>query len=135
MTYKVGESIANIQIAASELQKECAVFNADMEQVVTLAKSIQLNALTLMSEYEDGNDSTSGRADKRPIYGGVAVRSTCGTCRYFNDLEGDGEDSFEGECRRRSPELLLDEEQRLARLWPPVDVLDWCGEYVAEVLQ
>ncbi len=135
MTYKIGESIANIQIAASALQKECAVFNADMEQVINLAKSIQLNALTLMSEYEDGNESTDGRADKRPVYGGVVVRSTCRTCRYWNDLEGDGEESFEGECRRRTPELLLDDEHGVARLWPPVDNLDWCGEYEAGNLQ
>ena len=134
MTYKIGESIANIQIAVSDLQKECAYFAVDVDSVVKLAKSIQLNALTLLTEHEERNDQTIGRTDRRPDHGGVAMRPTCGTCRYFNDLAGDGEGSFEGECRRRSPELVLDDDV-YACAWPPIDRSQWCGEYVMELYQ
>jgi hypothetical protein len=34
-----------------------------------------------------------------------------------------------GECRRRSPELLVDIEGNLAPGWPPVDEIHWCGDY------
>jgi hypothetical protein len=47
---------------------------------------------------------------------------TCKTCKHF-DSEGD--DTFEGRCRRNTPRASL---EGLA-LWPEVTVSDWCGRY------
>lgn len=134
MTYKVGESITNIQIHIGELQKQCAVFDMELSSVVDLARQIQTDAATLIEECGGANESNRGRSDVRSFYGGPVMRPTCGTCRYFNYLAGDGEGSFEGECRRRSPELVLDDDVH-ACAWPPVDRHHWCGEYVMELFQ
>jgi hypothetical protein len=134
MTYKVGESITNIQIHIGELQKQCAVFDMELSSVVNLARQIQTDAATLIEECEGTNESNRGRSDVRSFYGGPDMRPTCGTCRYFNNLAGEWEGPFEGECRRRSPELVLDDEDR-ACAWPFVYRHHWCGEYVMELFQ
>jgi hypothetical protein len=128
MTYKVGESITNIQIHIGELQKQCAVFDMELSSVVNLARQIQTDAATLIEECGGTNESNRGQPNVRSFYGGPVMRPTCGTCRYFNDLAGDGESSSEGECRRRSPKLVLDDDVH-ACAWPPVDKIQWCGEY------
>jgi hypothetical protein len=135
MSYKIGESIANIQINISELQKECAVFDMELFKVINLARQIQLDTETLIDEFGGENESRAGQTDARPISRGVAMRPTCGSCRHFLNLDGDGEESFEGECRRRSPELLLDQNHGIAPIWPPVDQEHWCGDWTPEDLQ
>ena len=128
MTLQVGESITSIQLHVSELQKQCAGFKVELDCVVSLAKQIQADASVLIDEWEGQDETSNRRTNQRPILGGMAVRPTCGTCRYFNDLAGDGENSSEGECRRRSPKLVLEHEVHYCA-WPPVDKIQWCGEY------
>lgn len=134
MTLQVGESITSIQLNVSELQKQCAGFNVELETVLTLAKQIHGDATALINEWEEKHETNIGRTNIRPIYGGVAMRPTCGTCRYFELLGGDGETSYMGECRRRSPELLVDESGNETPAWPPVDDDHWCGEYSPDTL-
>jgi hypothetical protein len=129
MTLQVGESITSIQLNVSELQKQCAGFKVELDCVVNLAKQIQADASVLIDEWEGQDETSNRRANQRPILGGVAVRPTCGSCRYFNLLGGDGTDAWMGECRRRSPELLVDIEGNLSPAWPPVDEIHWCGDY------
>jgi hypothetical protein len=129
MTQQIGESITSIQLNVSELQKQCAGFKVELDCVVSLAKQIQADACVLIDEWEGQDETSNRRANQRPILGGVAVRPTCGSCRYFNLLSGDGESTWMGECRRRSPELLVDIENNLAPGWPPVDEIHWCGDY------
>jgi hypothetical protein len=129
MTLQVGESITSIQLNVSELQKQCAGFRVELETVLNLAKQIQCDASALINEWEEKDETSNGRANIRPVYGGVAMRPTCGTCRYFRLLGGDGESAWMGECRRRSPELLVDEDGNHSPGWPPVDEIHWCGEY------
>ena len=58
---------------------------------------------------------------------------TCASCRFFKrfpDMVG----ADEGECRHRSPEvharlLSLDQAPVYGATWPPVQAVDWCGEY------
>lgn len=134
MTYKIGESIANIQINVSELQKECAMFSVELVKVINLAKQIKSDASILIGEFGGDDESDDGRAGSRSAQAGMSARPTCGSCRHFHDLEGDGEGSFEGECRRQSPELLLDSEFA-GPIWPPIDEDQWCGEWTPGELQ
>lgn len=134
MSYKIGESISDIQINISELQKECAMFNMELGKVIDLAKQIQSSASVLIDECGGEDESSRGRTDVRSFSGRVAMRPTCGSCRHFNDLDGDGEGSFEGECRRRAPELLLDSDFA-GPIWPPVDADQWCGDWTSQDLQ
>jgi len=131
MTYKIGESIANIQINVSELQKECAMFSVELVKVINLAKQIRLDAAVLINEFGGDNESDDGRTSGRAAQARMSARPTCGSCRHFHDLDGDGEGSFEGECRRRSPKLVLDDGLESA-IWPPVDKIQWCGEYALD---
>ena len=135
MSHKIGESIANIQINVSELQKECAMFSMELIKVIKLARQIKTDASILIGEFGGDNESNDGRAGSKTAQAGMSDQPACGSCRYFYDLDGDWEGPLEGECRHRSPELLLDKGQRLVRLWPPVDNIDWCGEYEARDLQ
>jgi len=134
MSYQVSESITNIQLNASELQKQCAGFKVELDCVVSLAKQIQTDATVLIDQYEAQDETSNRRANQRPILGGMAVRPTCGSWRYFNLLGGDGTDAWMGECRRRPPELLVDENGNQSPGWPPVDDGHWCGEYSTSVL-
>ena len=134
MTLQVGESITSIQLNVSELQKQCAGFKVELDCVVSLAKQIQADASVLIDEWEGQDETSNRRTDIRLIYGGVVMRPDCGTCRYFQLLGGDGTDAWMGECRRRSPELLVDIEGNLSPAWPPVDDGHWCGEYSTSVL-
>lgn len=134
MTLQVGESITSIQLNISELQKQCAGFNVELETVLTLAKQIHGDATALINEWEEKHETDDRRTNVRPIYGGVVMRPTCGSCRYFELLGGDGETSYMGECRRRSPELLVDESGNETPAWPPVDDDHWCGEYSPDTL-
>jgi hypothetical protein len=134
MTLQVGESITSIQLNVSELQKQCAGFNVELETVLTLAKQIHGDAIALINEWEEKHETDDRRTNVRPIYGGVVMRPTCGSCRYFELLGGDGETSYMGECRRRSPELLVDEGGNETPAWPPVDDDHWCGEYSPDTL-
>ena len=56
----------------------------------------------------------------------------CGGCRYFRADEARARDE-DGECRRRSPSLVIDRDpsgaQRLRSEWPPVWRDDWCGGF------
>ncbi len=131
MTYKIGESIANIQINVSELQKECAMFSMELVKVINLAKQIKSDASVLIGEFGGDNESDDGRASGRTAQARMSTGPTCGTCRYWNDIDRDGEGSFEGECRRRSPKLVLDDGLESA-IWPPVDKIQWCGEYALD---
>jgi hypothetical protein len=132
MTYKVGESISNIQINISELQKQCAMFDMELESVIALAKQIQKDASVLINECGEEDGFISRQSADGPIDSGFNPRPGCGTCRYWNDTDRDGEVSFAGECRRRAPELVLDDGLEFAG-WPPVDRNQWCGEYVVEL--
>ena len=134
MSYQISESITNIQLNASELQKQCAGFKVELDCVVSLAKQIQTDATVLIDQYEAQNETSDRRTDVRFIYGGVVMRPDCGTCRYFQLLGGDGESAWMGECRRRSPELLVDENGNQSPGWPPVDDGHWCGEYSTSIL-
>jgi len=134
MSYQVSESITNIQMNTSELQKQCAGFKVELDCVVGLAKQIQTDATVLIDQYEAQYETSDRRTDVRLVYGGVVMRPDCGTCRYFNLLGGDGSQNWMGECRRRSPELLVDENGNQSPGWPPVDDGHWCGEYSTSVL-
>ena len=129
MSYKIGESITNIQLNVSELQKECAGFKVELECVLDLARQIQTDSSFLIDEWEGKNETSYRRANRRSTNGRLDMRPTCGTCRYFQLLGGDGEDAYMGECRRRSPKLLVDIEGNASPAWPPVDKIQWCGEY------
>lgn len=48
----------------------------------------------------------------------------CETCRHFErSTEADGN------CRRMPPTVFPAHGDLVLKLWPPVDVADWCGEY------
>lgn len=132
MTYRIGESIVNIQISASELQKQCAGFKYELDNVVELAKLIKSSASFLIDEWKPKNETSNRRTNRRPDYGKLDMRSTCGTCRHWHHLDGDGQSAFEGECRRRAPELVLDEKGNESPGWPPVNQTHWCGEYLMD---
>jgi hypothetical protein len=134
MTLIVGRSITSIQLSVGELQKECASFQVELDTVLALARQIQSDATALINEWDQKDETSTGRTNIRPVYGGVVMRPTCGSCRHFNLLGGDGETSYMGECRRRSPELLVDEDGTCEPGWPPVDEIHWCGEYSPETL-
>lgn len=54
----------------------------------------------------------------------------CVNCRFFIH-EDDGAHLDEGTCRRYPPTIVYDPDSGWAHtVWPHVDWMDWCGEFV-----
>ena len=55
---------------------------------------------------------------------------SCLVCRYFDGCRMDyREPVLHGDCRRNPPIPILREGYPNDRMWPPVSLNDWCGQW------
>ena len=62
------------------------------------------------------------------------MRGACGTCRFWEPFISHKAETFQGECRLRAPQVVIDKDgetpfSRQVTAWPRTAHIDWCGEH------